>query len=128
MKKIISLFIVSIFLFVGCKAKEESMNNAKVNNNENVIKEQTYQTLTMKNVSLIYEAGISTFTVEVTNTGTAKVQINKFDIILKNENGSVITILTGSLGDSIEANTTLEVTITSDIDLSEASILEYNIN
>lgn len=128
MKKIISLFIISVFLFTGCGAREEQKTNAKVNNNENVVKEQTYQTLVMKNVSLIYEDGLSTLSVEVTNTGASKVQINKSDIIFKNTNGSVITVLNDVLGNSIDANTTMEFTITSDIDLSEATILEYDIN
>lgn len=126
MKKIF-LIIISLCLITGCGQKKED-TNAIVNNNPDIIKEQTVSNLTLNNVSLKYKDGISTLTVTVTNNSSETITINQFDVVFKTENGSVITTLNGSLGDQIEGKASLTVTITSDIDLSEAYALEYQIS
>lgn len=126
MKKII-LIITLLCLITGCGEKKEDTNTI-LNNNTDIIKEQTVNTFTMSNTSLSYKDGISTLTVTVTNTSSEAITINQFDVVFKTENGSVITTLNGSLGDQMESNSSLTITITSDIDLSEAYSLEYQIS
>lgn len=128
MKKINILILMLLFLIVGCSSKNIQSDNAKMNNNENIIKEQTINNLIMNNVSLSYKDGISTFRVQITNNTTESISINQFNVIFKTENDSIITTLNGFLGDSLSGGESFNLTITSDIDLSEAYSLEYQID
>ena len=123
MKKVL-LLIISLFLITGC-SKGEEHKNAQVNNNENIVKEQTIGNLKLSDVSLIYEKGVSTFKVTITNNGE-KFTPNSFIVSFKNENDTVITELDGSFGE-IEKDTFIALTLTSDIDLSKAYKVEYTI-
>ena len=125
MKKLI-VVILSLFILTGCN-NSTVVNNSKVNNNESITKEQVVGNFTFSNISLIYEKGSSTFKVSVTNNTDTKLEVNKFNIILKTSSGDTITILNGYIGDEIEANTTIESSISSDIDLSEAYSVEFEI-
>lgn len=126
MKKIF-LVITFLLLLTGCGQKQED-TNAILNNNPDIIKEQTVNQFKMSNVSLRYKDGISTLTVTVTNNSNETIAVSQFDVVLKTENGSIITTLNGSLGNQMEGNSSLTITITSDIDLSEAYSLEYQIS
>lgn len=126
MKKIFIILTLLCFM-TGCGEKLEDTNSI-LNNNPEIIKEQIVNNLKMSNTSLSYKDGISTLTVTVTNTSNESVTVNQFNVIFKTENGSVITVLNGSLGDQIEANSSITINITSDIDLSEAYFLEYQIS
>ena len=116
-----------LMIFTGCK-EASTTNNIKTNNNENIIKEQVVGNLLLNQVSLTYEKGTSTFSVQITNQTSASVAINQFDVTFKTKNGSVIATLQGTLGDSLDGNTSIVITMTSDIDLTEAYSLEYNIS
>lgn len=116
-----------LMIFTGCK-EASTTNNIKTNNNENIIKEQVVGNLLLNQVSLTYEKGTSTFSVQITNQTSESVAINQFDVTFKTKNGSVIATLQGTLGDSLDGNTGIVITMTSDIDLTEAYSLEYNIS
>ena len=122
MKKIL-VILLSLVLVTGCSSK--IFNNSKVNNNENIIKEQTFGNLVINNISLVYEKGVYTFKFTLTNNGD-KANVSKLNITFKNENDSVITTLDGSFGE-IDANTSLDMVLTSDIDLSNAYKVEYEL-
>ena len=122
MKKIL-LVIVSFLFITGCS--KQIFNNPVVNNNELIVKEQVIDNLRFSDASLIYEKGISTFKVNITNNGD-KVSPNGLDVIFKNENDTVITTLDGTFGD-IEKDSFIALTLTSDIDLSKAYKVEYKI-
>lgn len=116
-----------LMIFTGCK-EASTTNNIKTNNNENIIKEQVVGNLLLNQVSLTYEKGTSTFSVQITNQTSESVAINQFDVTFKTKNGSVIATLQGTLGDSLDGNTSIVITMTSDIDLTQAYSLEYNIS
>ncbi len=116
-----------LMIFTGCK-EASTTNNIKTNNNENIIKEQVVGNLLLNQVSLTYEKGTSTFSVQITNQTSESVAFNQFDVTFKTKNGSVIATLQGTLGDSLDGNTSIVITMTSDIDLTEAYSLEYNIS
>lgn len=116
-----------LMIFTGCK-EASTTNNIKTNNNENIIKEQVVGNLLLNQVSLTYEKGTSTFSVQITNQTSESVAINQFDVTFKTKNGSVIATLQGTLGDSLDGNTSIVITMTSDIDLTKAYSLEYNIS
>ena len=120
MKKV--LFILTLLLvFTGCSSKDNK-TNSKVNNNELVLKEQVVNNLVFSDVSLVYEKGISTFKVKITNQGE-EVSPN-LEIVFKGESDNVIETLDGSFG-SIDKDNFIALTLTSDVDLSNAYKVEY---
>lgn len=123
MKKIF-LIIISLFLITGC-SDDGDIKNAYVNNNELIIKEEVIGNLSISDVSLIYENGLSTFKAKITNNGD-DLTINEFNIIFKNENDTIITIIDGNF-EEIKKDTFIALTLTSDIDLSSAYKLEYSL-
>lgn len=123
MKKVL-LVITVLLIFTGCGSKTLN-KNSKVNNNELVIKEQVINNLKFSDVSLVYEKGISTFKVTITNLGE-RINPNSLNIIFKNENDTVITTLDGTFGE-IDKDNFIALTLTSDIDLSNAYKIEYEI-
>ena len=127
MKKI-AIIIISILLVTGCSIlKKENIENSVVNNNSNIIKEQTVYNLDLNNVSLIYFKGTSTFNVKVTNNTDSDINISKFTVIFKAKSGSIITTVSGNIGDKIPAKNSIETSLTSDVDLSDAYSVEYDI-
>ncbi len=120
MKKV--LFVLTLLLvFTGCSSKDNK-TNSKVNNNELVLKEQVVNNLLFSDVSLVYEKGISTFKVKITNQGE-KVSPN-LEIVFKGESDNVIETLDGSFGE-IDKDNFIALTLTSDVDLSNAYKVEY---
>lgn len=120
MKKV--LFVLTLLLvFTGCSSKDNK-TNSKVNNNELVLKEQVIDNLVFSDVSLVYEKGISTFKVKITNQGE-EVSPN-LEIVFKGESDNVIETLDGSFG-SIDKDNFIALTLTSDVDLSNAYKVEY---
>lgn len=127
MKKII-IIIMSIVLITGCSNSKTDEKNAKVNNNENITKEQVIGNYSVSNASLVYDNGTSIFKITITNTTANTLNINDFKITFKSESGSVITVLNGFSIDNMEPNVGLEISLDSDVDLSEAASVEYEIN
>ena len=120
MKKV--LFVLTLLLvFTGCSSKDNK-TNSKVNNNELVLKEQVVNNLLFSDISLVYEKGISTFKVKITNQGE-KVSPN-LEIVFKGESDNVIETLDGSFGE-IDKDNFIALTLTSDVDLSNAYKVEY---
>ncbi len=126
MKKIL-IIIVSVLLITGCTNNETS-NNSKVNTNENIIKEQVIGNVNINNISLTYKEGTSNFKMTITNIADQNININNFKVTFKSKSGSIITVLNGFSLDNIEPNTSLEIVLDSDIDLSKAYSVEYEIN
>lgn len=126
MKKIL-IIIVSVLLITGCTNNETS-NNSKVNTNENITKEQVIGNVNINNISLTYKEGTSNFKMTITNIADQNININNFKVTFKSKSGSIITVLNGFSLDNIEPNTSLEIVLDSDIDLSKAYSVEYEIN
>ena len=126
MKKIL-IIIVSVLLITGCTNNETS-NNSKVNTNENITKEQVIGNVNINNISLTYKEGTSNFKMTITNIADQNININNFKVTFKSKSGSIITVLNGFSLDKIEPNTSLEIVLDSDIDLSKAYSVEYEIN
>lgn len=120
MKKL--LVIVLTLLITGC-SQTNIFKNAVVNNNEQVIKEQVIGNLKFSDTSLIYEKGISTFKVTILNMGD-NVNPESVSVVFKNENDTIITTLDGTFGE-IDKDSLINLTLTSDIDLSNAYKVEY---
>lgn len=126
MKKIILIF-VSFLIFTGCNKDNDKKEANKVNLNEGVIENKTVNNLLFKDVSVIYDSGLTTFTVKITNNGE-DIDLINFKIVFKNQSGTEITTLDGNFNNKIEKNQSVNVEVISDIDLTDAYSVDYQIN
>lgn len=108
-KKIIGLSLTLLIALTfltgcGCNNKEndnkeniinEEETNIKLNNNEDVIKDQVLEVFTFTNTSLVYENSTSVLETLVTNTSDTTQYLTEFKIIVKVDTGKEIITLTG---------------------------------
>ena len=131
MKKILismTIVLAATLLLTGCgKKKEETKNDVKTNTEENVVKDQEVDGLKMTNTSLTITNGISTLVTEVSNNTGSDYQLEEFTIIIKDKDGNVLATIPGYVGDVIENGSTKTIDSSIDIDLSNASSVEYEI-
>ena len=131
MKKILismTVVLATTLLLTGCgKKKEEPKNDVKSNTEENVIKDQEVDGLKMTNTSLTITNGISTLVTEVSNNTGADYQLEEFTITIKDKDGNVLATLPGYVGETIENGSTKTIDSSIDIDLSNATSVEYEI-
>ena len=131
-KSLLALLLVATLVTgCGCTKKDNKKNNAKddvkVNTEENVIKDQTFEGLTFTNTSLTTTNGVSTLITEVSNSTGSDYTLEEFTITIKNKDGEVITTIPGYVGDVIKNGETRTINSSIDIDLSNASSIEYSV-
>lgn len=131
-KSLLALLLVATLVTgCGCTKKDNKKNNAKddvkVNTEENVIKDQTFEGLTFTNTSLTTTNGVSTLITEVSNSTGEDYTLEEFTITIKNKDGEVITTIPGYVGDVIKNGETRTINSSIDIDLSNASSIEYSV-
>lgn len=131
-KSLLALLLVATLVTgCGCTKKDNKKNNAKddvkVNTEENVIKDQTFEGLTFTNTSLTTTNGVSTLITEVSNSTGSDYTLEEFTITIKNKDGEVITTIPGYVGDVIKNGETRTINSSIDIDLSSASSIEYSV-
>ena len=131
-KGLLALLLVAT-LVTGCgctkkdNKKDSTKDDVKVNTEENVIKDQTFEGLTFTNTSLTTTNGVSTLITEVSNSTGEDYTLEEFTITIKNKDGEVITTIPGYVGDVIKNGETRTINSSIDIDLSSASSIEYSV-
>ena len=125
--KIILISLMGLSLLTGCGKKEEQEPPIKVNTNENVIKDQEVEGLTMTNTSLVYENGTTTLVTEVTNNTKEDYPVKRIKITVKDKEGNIITTLIGTIADTIKPGESRIIDSDTPIDLSEAESIEYSV-
>ena len=125
------LLVVTLVTGCGCAKKDNKKDNTKddvkVNTEESVIKDQTFEGLTFTNTSLTTTNGVSTLITEVSNSTGSDYTLEEFTITIKNKAGEVITTIPGYVGDVIKNGETRTINSSIDIDLSNASSIEYSV-
>jgi len=131
MKKMMKLGIVMLtvlVLFTGCKKKEEEKEpNINVNTNEEVVKEQDVDGITIKGVSLVIEDGISYYVAEAVNNTDADYKLEEYEIIVIGKDGNVMVTMPGYVGDVIPKKGSKTIKASINTDLSEAVEIRYEI-
>lgn len=140
MKKVLYLglgLILSVTLLTGCgcsKKDSENKNNPqtenegpKANTNEGVIKDQTLDVFKFEKTSLIYENGNSKLQTTVTNTSNETQKLKEFKIHVKDADGKEVVVLTGLVGNNLEAGESRVITTTYGDDLTKAASIEYEV-
>ena len=130
-KALLAIFALALVTGCGCAKKDNKKDNTKddvkVNTEENVIKDQTFEGLTFTNTSLTTTNGVSTLITEVSNSTGEDYTLEEFTITIKNKDGEVITTIPGYVGDVIKNGETRTINSSIDIDLSNASSIEYSV-
>lgn len=131
MKLLIILLIVPAMFVTGCGCqKRAAKKEAKpvANTHKDVIKDQEVEGLKLTNTALVTEPGNSTLTTEVSNPTGQDIQLLSFDIYVKDKNGNLIITLIGYVGESIPAGQTRTIVSSTDMNLKDATSVEYKIN
>lgn len=118
-----SLFVLFIAIFVNIQLSSSSKETAK----DEYLKDQTVENLLFKNATLIYENGITTFSVEVENTKNSEYTLNTIDVAFSDEQENK-TILLGYIGNKLSVGDSKILTASIDKDLTSSVQLSYKIN
>ena len=84
--------------------------------------------LGFSNPELNINNGVSTYTVEVTNTLRESYSLKNIDIVFKDGEGKEITTLLGYIGNKLNASETKIMEASIDIELKDIVSVEYKIN
>ena len=95
--------------------------------NSGYLRNQTVDGLSFENASLVYENGVTTFTVEVYNESGDTYSLKNISINLKDEDNTVTTLV-GYIGESLDKDEAKLITASIDQDLSSSVDLEYVVN
>lgn len=127
---IIMAFIITLTSGCGAKINEQEPNTEKPNTvtNEDVVGDKQVDVFKLTKTSLVYENGSSTLITSVYNSSSEKQYIKSFNIELKDDSNKVLTTLIGYIGEEIAAGETRQITSSTDLDLTNASKIEYTIN
>ncbi len=123
------VFLLAFGLFRGKDSKDKTTeNDTHANTSEDVIKDQEVEGLRFSNTSLIMENGGSKLTTEVKNLTGEDIDLQSFDILVKDKDGKEMVTLLGYVGEVIKADETRIITSETDVDLTKAAAIEYVIN
>ena len=92
-----------------------------------ILRDQEVEGLSFTNGDLKVEKGISTLTVNVTNTNKETYSLKYIEIKVEDDKDNEL-VLIGYVGESIESNETKQVTASIDKDITNSTSLEYIIN
>ena len=124
-KKKIAIISVLSILVIGIAIYFIGRSVATIDST--ILKNQIVDGLSFTDANLVYENGISTLTVNATNTNKETYSLNYIEIKVTEESGNVITLI-GYIGDSIDSEQKKIITASIDKDITTATSLEYIIN
>lgn len=130
MKRVLLVIMVLVVLTTGCGKKQKieriPEETIKSNTKEEVIGKKEIDGLTIEKSSLVYEDGVTTLTTSITNTTTERVMVDSIKMTYTDSEGNTTTLI-GPVGDYIESRQTVYITSTTDIDLTTAVKVDYEI-
>ena len=124
---LIGILTISLLTGCGCSKKEQPQDDIKTNTNEDVIKDQVVDGITMTNTSMVTTNKTTKLTASVTNNTDKDYVLDEYMIIVKDEDGNQIVKIPGYVGDTIKAGETRTISSSVDIDLSKAASIEYEV-
>lgn len=129
MKKTIIFGFVFFLVFTGCGNKKNADNTDNmINNNENVIADKVIGEISFTNTSLVYDSstGLSTLTTTITNNSENDIEINSFNIYLRNEDGTTYKELKGFVGKNLKPMENILTTSSTTGDMTNIYSVEYS--
>ena len=137
MKKILICLLITTLLVVGCgnkkeenkeketEKKPEKEEKEEIVNEPGMLPEKEVNGMKFSNVSISYVDDVSTFVGEIKNTTDKTIDLDVFEIVLKDKDGKVVTTIPAYVSDKIEAGETLPVVATVNLDLTKVYDVEY---
>ena len=105
---VIVVMVVPFWFLRNNNKKIASLDDKKVfaHMEPDIVKEETYENLKMSNIIMITDNGYTTFTADVTNTGEDALEYDNVNIELRDEEGNIVVVLLGNIGEDLKANET----------------------
>ena len=133
MKKVLlSITIISVLVLTGCgkdkKPKTIDIEGEKIKTNtkEEVIGAKEIDGLRIERASLVYEDGLTTLTTSITNTAEEVIVVDSIKVTYTMENlDSEVLII--AIGEPLTPGQVVYVTSTTDVDLTNATNVAYEI-
>lgn len=98
------------------------------NPNSGFLPDQTVDGLNFQNAQMNIQNGISNYTVEVVNELKESYELKTIEVVLKDENGEELTILTGYIGNNLESGETKVLDASIDEEINAIHQVEYRIH
>ena len=92
------------------------------------LSDQTIDGLTFENAKLVYENGVSTYTVEVVNDLEEEYNLKNINIVFKDGEGNEIVTLLGYIGEKLSVGETKLIDASINEEISNITSIEYVIN
>lgn len=123
-KNKMTTLILSLFVLVGVIFL---VGRSVADPNSEYLRNQTVDGLSFENANLVYENGVTTFTVETYNESGDTYSLKNISINLKDKDNNTTTLI-GYIGESLEKDEVKLITASIDQDLSSSVNLEYVVN
>ena len=125
----ILVFLISYILFSNNDNKKENNTpDIQANTNEEIVKDYEVDGFRFSRTALVIEYGQSKLTTEVKNLTDKDIELKSFNIVLKDPDGNKMVTLLGYVGEVIKAGETKSIISQTDVDLTNATGIEYSIN
>lgn len=121
-KPLIIIAILIIALFIGFVVK-----NSFSDPNTGYLRNQTINNLSFENAALVFENGITTYTVEVHNESGDVYDLKTISVNLKDKDQKVTTLI-GYIGNLLDKDETKILKVSIDQDLSNTISVDYVVN
>ena len=127
------LLVLGIITGCGCKKKENTKDNTNnqprisENTNKGIVEDKTVDGIKMTKTSMITNNGETVITTKVVNNTGKDYTLKGYNIIIKDKDGNVIKTLPGYFGSIIKNGETKELKNSTNADLSEAVLIEYEV-
>ena len=128
------LIILAAFFITYTKKtppKEQLVNerdpNLKYNLNEKFIKEQNIGGITFTKIQCTYNGTNSHLSYTITNNTSEPIQLNEYDIIVKDKKNNILTIMQPNIEEKLDSGEKLPIINEVNIDITDAYYLELEL-
>ena len=133
-KKIISILILGLILIITVSIIiiKSNQNNKPIENKdneiiENKIKDKLIDNVLFSDIDYSFDGNISLLTYKITNQSSKTINLEEYEIIIKDKDNNILAIISPSILESINPNETIETENAIDIDLKDMKTLELNL-
>ena len=114
-----SLIVITVVVYI--------VGRTLADPNTEFLRNRSVDNLSFENAELVYENGITTFTVEIYNESGETYSLKNISINFTDENDEVTTLI-GYIGETLEKDESKLITASIDKDLSSSVSLDYVLN
>ncbi len=129
---IIAIIILILFKFPKNTKKTQNENNISNNDsssqdikyNQNITKDKDINGILFTNINCSYDGYFSLLTYTITNNTNETINLNEYEIMIKDKNDNILAIITPNLNQEINSKESIDTGNTINIDLTGAYSME----